>query len=77
MFVYRSFEEFIDAVNAINNGQAKWSDFDEVLATLNTTLRTTAILQAGRLSLDHHNRPVQLLYEDATHPCEPTNLQVV
>lgn len=42
-----------------------------------TTLRTTAILEAGRRSLDSVGRPVEILYEHAVDPCRPTNLRLV
>ena len=41
------------------------------LATIGTTMQTTAILEAGRISLDSGNRTVKILYEDdkAIQPC--------
>jgi hypothetical protein len=41
------------------------------LATIGTTMQTTAILEAGRISLDSGNRTVKILYEDdkAVQPC--------
>lgn len=41
------------------------------LATIGTTMQTTAILEAGRISLDSGNRTVKILYEDdkALQPC--------
>jgi D-galacturonate reductase len=49
---YQSFEKFIDAATQINNKTATPSDFDQTLPTVSTTMLTTAILEAGRLSLD-------------------------
>lgn len=69
---YRSFELFVDAAIAINNGQSAVSDFDEeLLATVATTYRTTAVLEAGRRSLDT-GTTVRLLYDDAADRCRPT-----
>ena len=61
---YRSFEAFIDAVNAINNNEKSPSDYNEVLASLNSTIRTTAILEAGRKSLDEGSRSVKIIYDE-------------
>ncbi len=49
---YQSIEKFIDAVASINEGKAEPQDFDNTLATAARTLQTTAILEAGSLSLD-------------------------
>lgn len=38
-------------------------DFDDSLATIATTYLTTAILEAGRLSLDAKGRPHDIFYE--------------
>ena len=70
---YRSFEVFVDAAIAINNGTASPSDFDNTLATVGTTYRTTAILEAGRKSLDN-KCPVYIKYDDAANACMPTEL---
>jgi D-galacturonate reductase len=60
----RSFELFIDACRACNAGTAKPNDFDDgSLATVHTTLQGTAILEAGRLSLDQDGRPMDIIYE--------------
>ncbi|RYH22597.1 Gfo/Idh/MocA family oxidoreductase [archaeon] len=70
---YRSFEAFVKAVAAINWGEKTVRDYDHSLASLATTFRTTAILEAGRRSLDF-KRPVQILYEDSSQPTLPTLL---
>tara|TARA_B110000305_G_scaffold240056_1_gene309615 strand:- start:1166 stop:1480 length:315 start_codon:yes stop_codon:yes gene_type:complete len=58
-----SFEKFVDATTAINRGLAKVEDFDDgSLATVATTMQGTAILEAGRLSLDHGCRPFDIVY---------------
>jgi hypothetical protein len=49
---------------------------DQSLATIATTYRTTAILEAGRLSLDGHCA-VQILYEEKEHPCRPTQVRAL
>jgi D-galacturonate reductase len=50
---YVSFEKFVQACNRINAGEAKVEDFDKKgLPTLGNTVCTTAILHAGRVSLD-------------------------
>ncbi|CAM9653926.1 unnamed protein product, partial [Choristocarpus tenellus] len=38
-------------------------DFNLSLATIGTTFLTTAILEAGRLSLDHKGCPFNILYD--------------
>lgn len=72
----RSLEAFVDAVSAINAGSAAPSDFDHDLASVATTYRTTAILEAGRRSLDEH-KTIQIVYDDTVHPCRPTGMQAV
>jgi D-galacturonate reductase len=62
---YKSFEMFIDAVSAINSGELQPSDCDKGrLATLTSTFQTTAILEAGRRSLDNNNRSIEITYPD-------------
>jgi len=60
---YQSFEKFVDAVNQIRRGEKTPEDFDGSLPTIATTLRTTAILEAGRLSLDNGGLSVEILYD--------------
>ena len=69
----RSFEHFVDAVAAVNCGAARVEDFHHSLASIAATYRTTAILEAGRRSLDE-SRTVQIAYGDAKEPCRPTTL---
>merc|ERR1712127_225892 len=59
---YLSFEAFVDAVADINAGKKKASDFDGVLPSIGTIVGTTAILEAGRLSLDAGCKPFELVY---------------
>lgn len=50
---YVSFEKFIDAVTALNEGKTTLDQLDrQDLPTLKNTIATTAILHAGRVSLD-------------------------
>lgn len=58
----RSLEEFIEAARAVNCGACRVDECDERLATASTTLRTTAILEAGRRSLDQR-KTVRILYD--------------
>ena len=61
----RSFENFIDACQAINDGEKKPDDFnDGSIATVHTTYQGTAILEAGRMSLDADGQPMDLIYEN-------------
>ncbi|PKY08337.1 NAD(P)-binding protein [Aspergillus campestris IBT 28561] len=59
---YISFEKFIDAVTALNEGRVTLDQLDaRPLPTLKNTVATTAILEAGRRSLDEGGRPVQIV----------------
>ncbi len=67
----KSFENFIDACAACNEGKKTPSDFDDgSIATVHTTFQGTAILEAGRMSLDADGQPMDLIYENDTdlHP---------
>lgn len=73
----RSFEVFIDAVAKLKTGCAAVADYDHSLASIATTYRTTAILEAGRMSLDQQ-RPVEIVYATTTDPavaCTPIELK--
>mmetsp|Transcript_17335 Transcript_17335/g.21188 ORF Transcript_17335/g.21188 Transcript_17335/m.21188 type:complete len:355 (+) Transcript_17335:475-1539(+) len=60
----KSFENFIDACKACNDGTKTADDFnDGSIATVHTTLQGTAILEAGRLSLDADGQPMDLVYD--------------
>ncbi|CAM9296570.1 unnamed protein product, partial [Heterosigma akashiwo] len=69
---YKSFEAFVDAVRQINAGEKTPADFDASLATIDETFLTTAILEAGRLSLDCGGRAVAIEYGDTSCPHVPT-----
>jgi len=50
---YISIEKFVDAAREVNAKVAKVQDFDRYgLPTIGNTVLTTAILNAGRISLD-------------------------
>jgi len=68
---YKSIEAFVDAVNRARSGTPV-EEFDNNLATIATTMTTTAILEAGRLSLDHGGCAYIINYHenDKTTPVE-------
>mmetsp|Transcript_29736 Transcript_29736/g.49292 ORF Transcript_29736/g.49292 Transcript_29736/m.49292 type:complete len:125 (+) Transcript_29736:59-433(+) len=69
----KSFENFIDACRDINAGNSEPSDYDDgSLATVHTTMQGTAILEAGRKSLDMGGRPIDIQYEGDT--MEPSGM---
>ena len=57
---YCSIANFVEAAVAINNGTAKPEDFDRKLASVHTTSVVTAILEAGRHSLDQNSEAIEL-----------------
>jgi D-galacturonate reductase len=59
---YRSIEDFVLAARAIRAGEARPEDFRERLATARDTVWVTAILEAGRRSLDAGGTVVELVY---------------
>jgi D-galacturonate reductase len=70
----RSLENFVDACRAINAGMASPADFDDgSMATIHTTHQGTAILAAGRRSLDLGGRPIDIVYE-SEESIEPIQL---
>jgi len=61
---YISIEKFIDAARSVNAGASKPSDYDKhALPTIENTVLTTAILNAGRISLDE-KRPVDIKFSE-------------
>ncbi|KAK3268274.1 hypothetical protein CYMTET_23213 [Cymbomonas tetramitiformis] len=62
---YRSLEVFVEAAAAINAGKSspEQCTAEGVLATIDSTLAVTAILEAGRMSLDAGGLPVDLEYD--------------
>ena len=61
---YRSMEAFVEAATAVANGERTAAEIEAegVLATASSTLPVTAILEAGRKSLDNGGRPVTIAY---------------
>lgn len=59
---YRSIEAFLQAADSVRCGRAEPQDFHGKLATARDTLLVTAILEAGRRSLDEHGRAVRIDY---------------
>jgi len=59
---YRSVEAFVDAVNKVRSG-AKPEEFDNELATAKMTLTSTAIVEAGRRSLDNNGKAFIIKYD--------------
>jgi D-galacturonate reductase len=59
---YRSIEAFVDAVAQIRGRLAKPEEFRGGLATVDDTVLVTAILEAGRRSLDSGGLPHQIEY---------------
>ena len=59
---YRSIEAFVDAVEQVRSGLATPADFRGGLATVEDTVLVTAILEAGRRSLDSGGLPHQIEY---------------
>ena len=75
----KSFENFIDACATINGGGKSPIDYDDgSLATVHTTMQGTAILEAGRQSLDNDGRPYDILYPegDGEEALEPSGIQI-
>uniref|UniRef100_A0A7S2WUR1 Gfo/Idh/MocA-like oxidoreductase N-terminal domain-containing protein n=1 Tax=Rhizochromulina marina TaxID=1034831 RepID=A0A7S2WUR1_9STRA len=73
---YVSFEKFLDAATAINQRKASVESFDSSLPTIGVTFATTAILEAGRLSLDSGGKSVAIHY-DTPDSHVPARLEVV
>jgi D-galacturonate reductase len=59
---YRSIADFVKAAAAVNSGASTAADWDQGLATAATTAHVTAILEAGRMSLDRGSIPVNIHY---------------
>jgi len=63
---YRSFEAFIDAVAELNAKKIDMDKCDAKLPTIGTTFQETAVLEAGRISLDNQSAMVEIVYENDT-----------
>ncbi|MEM0964570.1 MAG: Gfo/Idh/MocA family oxidoreductase [Verrucomicrobiota bacterium] len=57
---YLSIEAFVEAASSVNVGESKITDWDSRLATARQTLAVTAILEAGRRSLDSGSAIVRI-----------------
>ena len=63
---YISIEKFIDAARSVNGKQSEPADYDATgLPTIANTVLTTAILNAGRMSLDE-KRAVEIKQQGKT-----------
>ena len=62
---YKSIEAFVDAAAAVSMG-VPLATAQAGLATVETTLKTTAILEAGRRSLDAGGKAVKIIYADSS-----------
>ncbi|PRP81677.1 hypothetical protein PROFUN_01184 [Planoprotostelium fungivorum] len=61
---YQSIAAFVEAVGRLNKGEATLDEFDGHLATGRATITVTAILEAGRRSLDDGGRAIRIKYDD-------------
>ena len=61
---YRSIEAFVEAAASISRGESCPDDYRTQLASVQDTLPVTAILEAGRLSLDQGGCTVDFRYDD-------------
>ena len=62
---YRSIEDFVEAATAIRAGEATVRSFEGKLATVKETSLVTAVLEAGRRSLDEGGRVYQIAYDES------------
>jgi D-galacturonate reductase len=65
---YRSIEDFVEAAAAIRAGESTVESFEGKLATVKGTSLVTAVLQAGRRSLDDGGRVYQIDYDENGQP---------
>ena len=65
---YRSIEDFVEAAAAIRAGEATVQSFEGKLATVKETSLVTAVLEAGRRSMDDGGRVCQIDYSQAGQP---------
>jgi D-galacturonate reductase len=59
---YRSIADFLDAAISMRKGETDACDWNQKLATVHDTFQVTAILEAGRLSLDHGSGGIFIKY---------------
>jgi D-galacturonate reductase len=60
---YRSIEAFVEGCSAVRSGAAGAAEVSAGLASVAATLHVTAILEAGRRSLDAGGAAVRIVYE--------------
>ena len=68
---YISIAKFIEAVDKVLNGERSPEELDSFYPTASKTIRLTAVLEAGRKSLDS-GRKMDIKYEHPTDPDFPT-----
>jgi len=70
---YRSIEAFVDTAAEVARGELTAAALEGtgVLATARSTLVVTAILEAGRRSLDAQGKPVRIVYGDEGRSAQP------
>ena len=71
---YVSFEAFVDAATSVNSGELTLDRCDRDLPTMASTAGATAILEAGRRSLDAGGAPFDLVYADDAS-CTPIAME--
>jgi len=61
---YRSMEAFVTSLKEIDSGDSTVAEIESsgILATAANTIPTTAILEAGRRSLNEGGRPIRIIY---------------
>ncbi len=64
---YRSFEDFVRAASAVNEGKMTAEKLDETMPTAAVTLQVTAILEAGRRSIDS-KKTIEITYDVRGEP---------
>ncbi|MBD3181967.1 gfo/Idh/MocA family oxidoreductase [Candidatus Poribacteria bacterium] len=65
---YLSIQAFVNAVQSIQKGQTTPKDYEGKLATISSTPCMTAILEAGRLSLDNDGKTCIINYNSEGQP---------
>eukprot|EP00899_Mesostigma_viride_P008310 jgi/Mesvir1/17480/Mv08753-RA.1 len=68
---YRSLAEFVDVATKVNEGALTPAEVtaEDVIATVDTTLLVTAMLEAGRRSLDAKGKAFLIQYDANGLPC--------
>ena len=74
---YVSFQKFVEAAQEIRDGKKKCTDFYDDLPCGYHVLNTSAILEAGRLSLDNGGRRVAIVSKPNQHTGLPEPIDLV